>query len=559
MAYLNSSRTRRTSLSYPLFHPRHPDAPPLFLDAPAFSAAFAGEGDHLEFKQGVSTQRFQAAAVAFSNTDGGVLVAGVSPDGRVVGVANPGEKAKDIHQAFRDVENPGRYEVRELQVDDKTVLVVAVDRRHEGFAQTPAGVVLVRRGASNTALLGPDLSMFLARRTFTSFELTPTDIPASEADPDLRRRLCDAYSCPDDDRAQDRMAETGFVTVERQEAVLTVAGALLLVPEPKRMGGRPYIDVRRYAEGEPDPDRVWEIVGPADDQIEQAAALVKDELGSVSAIVGTRRVELPRLPERALREAIANAVAHRSYENAGTAIRIDIHPSHVTITSPGGLPEPVTIEHIRVQQAARNDRLLGALRRFHLAEDQGQGIDRIEDDMALNLLHAPEFATDGSFFSITLQLGGVVTARERAWVRGLIDDDQLDPRSALVLVEIARNGSTTNGQVRELLDVDSVVARSVLQGLVREGILVQIGERGGAEYRIDPSVSVPARIRHTDAELDQIALDMAAEVPLTNALLRRQTGLDAVQARKVLRRLVERGELVQRGSRRGTRYEAAGS
>ena len=476
-----------------------------------------------------------------------------------MGIANPGEKAKDIHQAFRDVQNPGRYEVRELQVDDNTVLVVSIDRRHQGFAQTPAGVVLVRRGASNTALLGPDLSMFLARRTFTTFELTPTDVPVSDADPELRRRLCDAYGWPDDDHAVARMVENGFVAVEHQDAVLTVAGALLLLPDAKRMGGRPYIDVRRYAEGEPDPDRVWEITGPVDDQIEQASALVRGELGSVTAIVGTRRVELPRLPERALREAVANAVAHRSYENAGTAIRIDIHPSHVRITSPGGLPEPVTIEHIRVQQAARNDRLLGALRRLHLAEDQGKGIDRIEDDMAVNLLHAPEFATDGSFFSITLQLGGVVTPRERAWVRGLMDDDRLDPRSSLVLVEIARNGSATNGQVRDLLDVDSVVARSILQGLVREGILVQIGERGGAEYRVDSSVSVPARIRHTDAELDQIALDIAAEAPLTNVRLRQETGLDAAQARKVLRRLVERGELVQRGSRRGTRYELMGS
>ena len=75
----------------------------------------------------------------------------------------------------------------------------------------------------------------------------------------------------------------------------------------------------------------------------------------------------------------------------------------------------------------------------------------------------------------------------------------------------------------------------------------------------DPSVTVPARIRHTDAELDQIAVDLATEAPLTNAVLRKETGLDATQARKVLRRLAERGELVQRGSRRGTRYEIAGS
>jgi len=171
-------------------------------------------------------------------------------------------------------------------------------------------------------------------------------------------------------------------------------------------------------------------------------------------------------------------VAHRSYEHAGSAIRIDVYRTHVTITSPGSLPEPVTIENIRYQQAARNGRLLGALRRLHLAEDQRQGIDRIEDDMAAELLHAPEFATDGSFFSVTLRLGAVVTPRERAWVRALITEGRLEPRSAPVVIAAARQGRITNSDVRSLLDVDNLVARTTLQGLVRTGLFVQDGERG---------------------------------------------------------------------------------
>lgn len=79
-------------MPYPLFHPQHPDPPPLFLDRAAFASAFHGEGVHLELKQAVSANRIQEAAVAFSNTDGGVLVAGVSPEGRIVGVTHPGEK-----------------------------------------------------------------------------------------------------------------------------------------------------------------------------------------------------------------------------------------------------------------------------------------------------------------------------------------------------------------------------------------------------------------------------------------------------------------------------------
>ena len=213
------------------------------------------------------------------------------------------------------------------------------------------------------------------------------------------------------------------------------------------------------------------------------------------------------------------------------------------------------MENIRFQQAARNDRVLGALRRLGLAEDLGKGIDRMEDDMAAELLQRPEFTDDGSFFTVNLRLGGAVTPRERAWARELISDGRLDARSAVVVVEVAREGTVSNSDVRTLLDLDSVQARSILQDLVTAGVLVQQGERGGAQYLIAPDLGVPARIRHTDAELDAIAIELARDGAVTNARLRERTGLDRQEARAVLRRLVDRGELLQLGEKRGTRYE----
>jgi hypothetical protein len=38
-----------------------------------FAKDFAGEGDHVEFKQGISEHKVREAIAAFSNADGGVL------------------------------------------------------------------------------------------------------------------------------------------------------------------------------------------------------------------------------------------------------------------------------------------------------------------------------------------------------------------------------------------------------------------------------------------------------------------------------------------------------
>lgn len=55
--------------------------------------------------------------MAFSNADGGVLLLGVESNGKVVGVARSGERAKDVRQALRDVQSPGRCEVHEIVLD----------------------------------------------------------------------------------------------------------------------------------------------------------------------------------------------------------------------------------------------------------------------------------------------------------------------------------------------------------------------------------------------------------------------------------------------------------
>lgn len=292
-----------------------------------------------------------------------------------------------------------------------------------------------------------------------------------------------------------------------------------------------------------------------DAQVERATQSILDELGTVSAVIGVQRVEMPKIPPRVIREALANAVAHRSYESVGSAVRVDLYASHVSLASPGGLPEPVTLENLRYQQSARNDRLLGALRRLGLAEDLGKGIDRMQDDMADELLQPPEFADDGSFFTVTLRIGGVVTSREWAWVRSLVHGGRLDGRAGIVVVEAARRGSITNAEVRGLLALDSVEARSLLQSLVEAGVLVRRGQRGGSTYHIAPDLGVPARIRHTDEEIDQIIIDDARQGPVTNALVRERTGLDRQAALGALQRLVDRGRLRRLGERRGTRYE----
>jgi len=526
----------------------------MVITRPDFSEGFPGEDGHIEFKESVSNaDRIQDAVVAFSNSDGGVLVIGVDRAGNVVGVRDPGEIERQVHQIVRNTNNPGRYEVFTVGVEEAKILVVAVARRQEGFAQTSSGVVKVRNGASNTALIGEHLNRFIQARAFTHFEDTPTRVALSAASPRLLERLRQLHGWPTDE-LEERLVEAGYAVRERGLTNQTISGGLFLLENPVDLGVRAQVEVLRFPRNSDDPDKRTTVTGPIDEQVERTTAAILDELGETSVLVGTRRVDNPKLPPTAIREAVANAIAHRSYEASGTAVRVEIREDSVTIISPGPLPEPVTPQNLRNQQAARNHRVLSTLRRMGLAEDLGRGIDRIEDEMAAQLLHKPEFADDGSSVAVTLRTAGLVTPLERAWLGRLIESKHLEANDLLTLVLAVRDGAVTNAAVRSVLNLDSVAARATLQRLRDQGLLIQEGTRGGASYRPAEHLGIPAGVRLDRSELEVQTVALAASGAITNTDVREAFGLDRAQASGLLQTLVQSGRLVKLGSKRGTRY-----
>ena len=538
---------------------------------------FDGESTQIEFKEGFSQKEITAAVVAFSNTDGGVILVGVDNHGKIKGAPWSGERERKLHDWIGNINDPGRYDIHNLTVAGRPVVIISVSRRIEGFAQTSDGRLLVRRGASNRALVGAELSRFVADRSLRRFETTPTEVDLDDADPDLLADLARVWSWSDEG-IRDRLEERGFLERDGEKSRLTVAGVLYLLREPHQVLGKTFVEIFRYrGEGHID-DRRLEVTGPLPTQVRRATALVRDEIGYELVVIGVTRHELPRLPEVVLREAIANAVAHRSYEAVGASIRVEIRPDRVTVRSPGGLPEPVTTDNIREQNAARNLEVIRTLRQYGLAEDAGRGVDIMQDEMASSFLAPPEFDEDGSHLRVTLPLGGIVTPEERVWVNELQRRGSLGPTDRLLLVFAARGEVLTNGRAREILGVDNSEARRALQRLRDRGLLVQRGERGGTEYLIGTDLKPPTGLsmssifdvqlwegtnrvpgtaggtRLSDDQIDELVLGLARDGPVTNSLVRERTGLDRIQALAVLAYLVDAGCLERRGERRGTHY-----
>ena len=573
-------------MSYPMFHPASGRVPAASLTAAEFPVEFPREGLHVEFKEGVSHSRIAETAMAFSNADGGVVLLGVTDDGVVRGVDLGADGETRLRNTLGQVRDLGPHRIHRLAVDGRPVVAIGVGRRRDGFAQLASGAVKERRGASNHTLLGAELSDFIARRFVRTVEAAPTALRPDAIDPGLAGELSGAWQWPVSPGAPqpdllDRLRDSGFLVHNGDGDRLSVAGALYLLADPAGVLGKPFIEVFRYRSEALDYDRRAEFRGPLQRQIEAAVDFVLDELGFDLVVLGVLRHELHRLPRVVLREAIANAVAHRSYAPAAAAeaVRIEIRPDRVVVRSPGGLPDGVSLDLLALRSVPRNVLLIRTLRFFGIAEDAGRGVRLMRDHMALNLMAPPRFEADDSSVTVTLALGSEAAPPERVWLARTLSGetsgalrphsvgdlggipDGTEGRDARVLLEVARGETLTNGHVRRLLDVGTAEARAALRRLRDRGLVQQRGTGSGATYVLAPHLEGtegPGGERVRPADPGEVVMALAREGPVTNEAVRDRTGLDRVAALRVLNALVATGRLERRGSRRGTHYALPG-
>ena len=134
-----------------------------------------------------------------------------------------------------------------------------------------------------------------------------------------------------------------------------------------------------------------DISGPLDRQIRDTMRFVVRNR-RVAARKRPARQDLPQYSERAVFEAVVNAVVHRDYAVRGSKIRLFMFDDRLELYSPGGLCNSMTTEDLRTSQFTRNELLAsrlgqcpvgevpGAGGRRYFIERRGEGIAVIEDE-----------------------------------------------------------------------------------------------------------------------------------------------------------------------------------
>lgn len=460
---------------------------------------------------------------AFANEPGlggGWLVLGATLDEgslfrqyAATGLPDADKASRDLATQCATVFNrPIRVQVTAGQVNGKNLLAVFVPEAEASekpiyFQNRPLpGGAFRRIGSSDVRCTDDDLAVFYQERRGESFDgIVIRDADLSALDPqaitEYRRLRAEANPAAEELRWPDEELLHALRCATRDNGVLrpTTAGILLFgtAQALRRWFPMMRVDYIRVPGREwvPDPDRRFETVelrAPLISLIRRARAAILDDLPKAFSLPPGQlhRKDIPLVPDRVIREAVVNAIMHRSYRVQG-AVQIIRYANRLEIRNPG---------HSLVSEdrlgdpgsETRNPVIAAILHDANLAETKGSGIRVMRQLMDEVGLTPPTFESDRerNQFVVTLLFHHFLSPDDWAWLRGF-QDVELTDEQARALVFVREAGAITNAAFRAINHVDVLAASQHLRRLRNHGLLQQKGK--GADTYYVPTEKLLAR------------------------------------------------------------------
>ncbi|MBL8811505.1 MAG: putative DNA binding domain-containing protein [Planctomycetaceae bacterium] len=452
---------------------------------------------------------------AFANEPqlgGGYILLGVAPATNsfwpvyeAVGIHEPDKLQQEIATQCASVFNvPIRPRIVTERIGERTVITVFVPEAgtHEKpvyFKNQPLPKGARRRiGSTDQKCTDDDLIIFYQDRRGESYDeqlvrdatLADIDDEAIELYRKLRREV-HAQAEELTWSREDLLEALG--AVKRSDGVLkpTVAGVLLFGSSKalRRLFPMLRIDYIRVPglQWVKDPDKRFETVeirAPLLSAFQRIRASILDDLPKAFSLPAgeIQGKEIPLLPDRVIREVVANAVMHRDYRVHGS-IQIIRYSNRLEVRNPGfslkaeerlGQPGSET----------RNPKIAAVLHEVNFAETKGSGIKVMRELMDEQGLSSPVLHSDrtGNSFMAMLLFHHFLSKDDLTWLRSF-DQHSLTEDEMRAMISARELGAIDNSTYRTMnREVDTLSASRHLRKLCDCGLLEKKGNGPSTYY-----------------------------------------------------------------------------
>ena len=347
-----------------------------------------------------------------ANGRGGTVVLGVEDRSRdILGI--PFERLDSVETWVREICNdsvkpPLDAAIRKVELPGATgdpIALLRVDVDRSLFVHKSPGGYFRRIGSSKREMSPEVLArLFQERSQSRVIRFDESTVPGTsqeDVDSDLARR----FLRRDADLTESALRKLRIIADDEEGFPrVTVAGVLMCTQEPGRWMPHAQIQAVSYAGERRDmnyQNDARDLGGPLDAQVFEAMHFVRRNM-RMGATKTTARVERPQYSERAVFEALVNAVAHRDYSMAGARVRLHLFRDRIELYVPGDLANTLTPDSMDLRQYSRNELIVsllarcpasaaGDVGRSRLMDRRGDGVPIIIDESIAFSGRKPEY------------------------------------------------------------------------------------------------------------------------------------------------------------------------
>ena len=317
---------------------------------------------------------------SFSNGIGGTLFFGISDDRKPIGLSDVQKDAEAISRLIKERITPlPQFILKPLQEDGKNLLALEVSPgRSTPYYYKADGVMEAYIRVGNESVIAPDyiVNELILKGTNQSFDTLTTDAVKK----DYSFTLLEATYL---ERTGLRFEPSDYVSfgLTDKNGLLTNAGKLM-TDQHTVYNSRMFCTRWNGSEN-------------------SKVHFVKE---------AQYRVDKPDYAERAVTEALVNALIHRDYIVLGSEIHIDMFDDRVEITSPGGMFGGGSIQEYdiySIRSMRRNPVIADLFHRMKYMERRGSGLRKIVSETeklpGYTAAYKPEFSSTATDFRVILK------------------------------------------------------------------------------------------------------------------------------------------------------------
>ena len=349
---------------------------------------------------------------AFANGIGGTFFFGVNNDGKIIGLDNAKSDADFISRRIKDRIAPvPDFTLTPHSDDGREVLtlVVKAGRNAPYYYAPDSGVRKAYIRIGNESVIAPDyvLNELILKGSNRTFDTTITEYKKA----DYSFTLLEA-TYRQRTRLQFGLEDYKSFGLENDNGFLTLAGSLLtdqhIVYNSRlfctRWNGLTMGSIFDDAldDKEFEGNLIYLLTNGCD--------FVKNNTKVRFVKEAMTRVDKPDYAERAVMEALVNALIHRDWLIQGSEVHIDIYDDRLEISSPGGMYSGKMIQDLEIEQLKserRNPVIADLFHRMKYMERRGSGLKKIVAETkklpGYSEKFKPEFYSTTSSFTVVLK------------------------------------------------------------------------------------------------------------------------------------------------------------